>query len=267
MRVCVLTSNKPRHQWIVQQLHQSVEVCGVVIEEKTSFYDRISEQSKIFRKHFGLNAFYEELYFGSVERSPEISVIQVEYGQINEKDVVEWVRKKEPNCLILFGTGILRNIWFQEFGERIINLHLGLSPYYRGSGTNFWPLVNKEPEYVGATILVADEGVDTGKVICHVVPDIALEDSPYDIGMKVIDRASQILGRAAKWYMETGKAVEQEQIAPGKGVRRYYRRKDVTETAVLTLWRNFHSGMLRDFLRNRERALSNLELIHLPNPE
>ncbi len=264
MRICILTSNKLRHRWIIYQLLQSAEVVGVVIEEKTAFYDRISLQSEVFRKHFGLNAFYEELYFATAAL-PAIPTIQVTYGKINDSEVVEWVREKRPDALILFGTGILKEVWFREFGDRIINLHLGLSPYYRGSGTNFWPLVNREPQYVGATILVTDEGVDTGKIICHVVPEIALEDSPYDIGMKVIDYAGRVLGRAVTWYMTSGQAIDQKEVASDRGVRRYYRRRDVTEEAVLTLWRNFHSGMLKEFLDNRERLLSELELIRLPS--
>ena len=39
----------------------------------------------------------------------------------------------------------------KEFRSKIINAHLGLSPYYRGSGTNIFPFVNKEIEYVGVT--------------------------------------------------------------------------------------------------------------------
>ena len=41
--------------------------------------------------------------------------------------------------------------------NKILNLHLGISPYYKGSGTNYFPLVNNEPQYVGATFMFLDK--------------------------------------------------------------------------------------------------------------
>ena len=75
-----------------------------------------------------------------------------------------------PDVVLVFGTGILREPLLSAFDGRIINIHLGLSPYYRGAGTNFWPLVNREPEYVGATIHYLDAGIDTGPIISHARP-------------------------------------------------------------------------------------------------
>ena len=50
------------------------------------------------------------------------------------------------------------------FSRKFLNVHLGLSPYYRGSGTNVWPLINTEPDMVGATLCI-DAGIDNGEII------------------------------------------------------------------------------------------------------
>jgi len=42
---------------------------------------------------------------------------------------------------------------------------LGLSPYYLGSGTNYWPLVNEKPEFVVATFMHIDTDIDTEEII------------------------------------------------------------------------------------------------------
>ena len=39
----------------------------------------------------------------------------------------------------------------------MINVHLGLSPYYKGSATNFWPFVNNELQFLGVTFMVTDK--------------------------------------------------------------------------------------------------------------
>ena len=100
-----------------------------------------------------------------------------------------------PDVVLVFGTGLLKRPLLDRFPGRVLNIHLGLSPYYRGAGTNFWPLVNGEPEYCGATIHFLDDGVDTGPIIAHVRPEIRAGDGPHDIGNKTIVAAAERAGR------------------------------------------------------------------------
>ena len=112
--------------------------------------------------------------------------------------------RARPDVVLVFGTGILREPLLSAFAGRIINIHLGLSPYYRGAGTNFWPLVNREPEYVGATIHYLDAGIDTGPILAHARPAIARGDGPHDIGNKTIVAAAR--GAAAGGGRRTWRA-------------------------------------------------------------
>jgi hypothetical protein len=131
-------------------------------------------------------------------------------------------------------------------GGRIINIHLGLSPYYRGAGTNFWPLVNREPEYVGATIHYLDAGIDTGPILAHARPRIDHGDGPHDIGNKTIVAAADALLEAA-----TAHVAGQARAVPQTGGGRLYQRKDFNADAVRTLYRNFDTGMIDEYLAAR----------------
>ena len=117
-------------------------------------------------------------------------------------------------------------------------------------GTNFWPLVNGEPEYCGATIHFLDVGVDTGPIIAHVRPEIAAGDGPHDIGNKTIVAAAERAGR--------------------RGARAHARRRCAAcrsrATAASTsaptsrrprcdrLYANFARGMIDDYLRDQAGA-------------
>ena len=107
------------------------------------------------------------------------------------------MRSLAPDVVLVFGTEILRDEVIASFRGNLINLHLGLSPYYRGSGTNFWPLVNREPEYVGATIHYLDAGIDSGPIIAHVRPEMRADDGPHDVGNRTIVAAAAVLARLA----------------------------------------------------------------------
>jgi methionyl-tRNA formyltransferase len=158
--------------------------------------------------------------------------------------------------VLVFGTGILREPLLTAFGGRIINIHLGLSPYYRGAGTNFWPLVNREPEYVGATIHYLDAGIDTGPMLAHARPTVARGDGPHDIGNKTIVAAADTLLRAAAAHV-AGTALPVPQWSGG----RFYQRKDFSADAVRRMSRNFETGMIDEYLTARASRDAALRLV------
>jgi methionyl-tRNA formyltransferase len=161
-----------------------------------------------------------------------------------------------PDVVLVFGTGILREPLLSTFKGRIINLHLGLSPYYRGAGTNFWPLVNREPEYVGATIHYLDAGIDTGPIIAHARPEMASGDGPHDVGNKAIVAAADALVHAAASHAAGGVSA-----VPQWGGGRLYQRKDFSADAVRKLYANFEHGMIDEYLAARHARDAALRLI------
>jgi methionyl-tRNA formyltransferase len=163
-----------------------------------------------------------------------------------------------PDVVFVFGTAILREPFLSAFEGRILNIHLGLSPYYRGAGTNFWPLVNRQPEYVGATVHYLDAGIDTGPILAHARPAIEQGDGPHDLGNKTIVAAVHALLRAASAHL-SGTARPVPQWDGG----RLYQRKDFSADAVRTLYRNFETGMIDEYLAARTARDAALRLIDL----
>ena len=53
------------------------------------------------------------------------------------------------------------------YKNKIINVHAGLIPYYRGTGCNVWTFYNKKLEYTGMTVHFVNERIDDGKIICQ----------------------------------------------------------------------------------------------------
>ena len=78
--------------------------------------------------------------------------------------------------------------WLVDFlvENRAINIHMGLSPYYRGSSCNFWAMYDNNPGYVGATIHLLSKGLDSGNMLFHCVPKPIRGDTPYDFTMRAV---------------------------------------------------------------------------------
>jgi methionyl-tRNA formyltransferase len=165
------------------------------------------------------------------------------------------MRALAPNLVLVFGTEILRDDMIASFRGNLINLHLGLSPYYRGSGTNFWPLVNREPEYVGATIHYLDAGIDSGPIISHVRPEMRATDGPHDVGNRAILAAAAALTQVALAHARQPVAA-----TPQGRDGRLYLRRHLTADAVRQCYRNFSDGMIADYLANRAQRDAALAL-------
>jgi len=95
-----------------------------------------------------------------------------EVSHINHPEVVNLARELRPDLICVFGTSLIRGELLKEGRLGIINLHGGLSPEYRGADCTFWALHNGEPEKVGCTLHYIDAGIDTGRLIAHISPEV-----------------------------------------------------------------------------------------------
>ncbi|WP_052262129.1 formyl transferase [Pseudoalteromonas luteoviolacea] len=84
---------------------------------------------------------------------------------VNEDDVISHVKDRDADLVILCGTRILSKAFIQSIEKTIVNIHLGLTPKYRGVHGGYWALVNKDKQHFGATIHLVDEGIDTGGIL------------------------------------------------------------------------------------------------------
>jgi methionyl-tRNA formyltransferase len=258
MRAIVLTSTMRRHQFVANTLASRLEVACVWQEEK-SFqplkYAASADDEAVITRHFNSRDASEESYFAE-HRDLRAPARRLAPGGCNDPEQIEAMRRAEPDVVLVFGTGLLKQPLIDAFHGNIINIHLGLSPFYRGAGTNFWPLVNGEPEYCGATIHFLDIGVDSGPIIAHVRPDIRSGDGPHDVGNKTIVAAADALAAAAIAH-----AVSPLRGVVQEGEGRLYKRADFSADAVNRLYANFADGMIDVYLRNRDRRDAKVPLV------
>ena len=262
MKAIMLTSTFRRHQFVVNTVAARCELAGVWQEEKTFRPERYATDAAdeaVIQRHFAARDDSEARYFAadaSLRLQPGVTHRQVAGGGCSDPSEVALMTAARPDVVLVFGTGILREPLLSAFDGRIINIHLGLSPYYRGAGTNFWPLVNREPEYVGATVHYLDAGIDTGPIIAHARPVVERGDGPHDLGNKTIVSAAQALLRAAAAHV-SGVA----RAVPQSGGGRLYQRKDFNADAVRSLYRNFETGMIDEYLAARHARDAAVRLV------
>jgi len=247
-----------RHQYVANTIAASLDVAGVWQEAKSfqpMTYAESADDEAIIGRHFAARDASEDEYFAGHDAVHAPSRVLAP-GGCNAADEIAAMRRAAPDVVLVFGTSLLKQPLIDAFAGRMLNLHLGLSPYYRGAGTNFWPLVNGEPEYCGGTIHFLDIGVDAGPVIAHVRPEIRSGDGPHDIGNKTIAAGARALADAGLAHAR-GPLRGVPQAAGG----RVYRRADFSAAAVTRLQANFTDGMIDTYLAHKQQRDAALDLV------
>ena len=160
--------------------------------------------------------------------------------------------------MVVYGTGLIKPPLLDRFSGRMINMHLGLSPYYRGTATNFYPLLNNEPEFVGATIHMISAGIDSGDIVHHSRPEIVADDMPHTVGCKAIlagiDKMIQTLTE-----LEAGAMVATPQW-PVAGAKLYL-RADYHPGQVRKLYELIAEGLFPNYVSRKHHVENTFRLL------
>ena len=258
MKIVVLTSNSLRHKFLANTLSSYCDDALIISECKpqTSSFDDSKNYTKI-ENHFLLRDKTEESFFPN-DNYFIPKTLPILYKEVNSPYVYKVIKNFKPDILIIFGSSIIKEplISLLPTGH-IINLHLGISPYYRGSGTNFWPFVNNELEYLGSTILHLDAGIDTGDIICHVRPKIELNDNVHTLGCKIIKSSVESLIKIIK-LLDEGKKLNRVKQWDVKD--RYYKTKDFDEIALSKYKNNLKNDMMKNYLESKDKKIILVDL-------
>lgn len=249
-QIVLITSNHRRHLWLSEKLAEAGHLAGLISEAKpaTNPASRESNDADV-AAYFAERDRREAHWFSEAPERIEdvdVPVSRVPWGQSNSKEIFDFVRGLSPDYVLLFGSSIIREPLLECYSGRVLNMHLGLSPYYRGSGTNFWPLVDGMPECVGVTIHHATLRVDGGDILRQGRPSFDAGDSSHDLGCKTIIEGAKLVLRLlqVKGPLPTG--------VPQTGVGRLCRRADFTPHALGRMRHNFEAGMIPRYLMNKD---------------
>lgn len=257
MRAVLLTSDQRRHRWMARSLAESLDLAGIVSEPKPASTAPLDDD--VVRRHFEERDETERRWLGE-PGFPDVARLSVAAGEINSEAVFRWVGERRPDLLVLYGTRIVKEPLLSAYPERIVNLHLGLSPYYRGSGTNFWPLVQRRPECVGVTIHLAVRQVDAGPVLAQVRPEAAADDRCHDLGTRALMRGVEVLPGVLRLHGEGRLRPRPQDLSQGQ----VFRNRDFHAGAVREMWAGFDAGMMAEYLAQAAARRAAFPIVEVP---
>ena len=230
MKIAVFTSNHPRHLGLIETLAGLADQVFAVQESKTMFPGQeagMYARSDITGDYFSHVTAAEGAIFGAPRFLPA-NVRQMAFSRndINHFDVSIFAEALEADAIVVFGASYINGALCDALvARKAINIHMGVSPYYRGNSCNFWPLYDGKPEFVGATIHYLSAGLDSGPMLFHALPQAEAID-PFALGMKAVRAAHRGLAdRIASGEVFEMTSVPQD----AEQELRYTRAADFTE--------------------------------------
>jgi hypothetical protein len=192
------------------------------------------------------HAFARELFAGNrAAAMPRPELLRIVPSH-NGSECGALLKEIVPDVIAVYGTAIIGPRIFALARVRALNMHTGLAPRYRGADTVFWPLYNEEPEWVGVTVHVLDEGIDSGPVIFTGRPQIEADDDEDRLFAKCTAVGASLYVEAIRGVMAgTVRAIPQERAAG-----RLYKFVDRTLGAERRVKRLVKDGLLARFARD-----------------
>jgi folate-dependent phosphoribosylglycinamide formyltransferase PurN len=198
MRITIFTGNQPRHLNLAKEVSNMFDCVYMISEVTTVFPGQVED---FFRKSDVMQAYFQKVIdsekklFGEIGFLPEnVRTLSIKAGDLNKLDRKQLNDALNSDVYVVFGSSYIKG-WLIDFlvENRALNIHMGLSPYYRGSSCNFWALYDGRPGYVGATVHYLSKGLDSGDMIFHCTPELLPSDSSFDFTMRSVLVAQQAL--------------------------------------------------------------------------
>lgn len=89
----------------------------------------------------------------------------VHISSVNGNDFKTFLKELQTDLIIVNGTRVISADTLKLIKSPVINVHVGITPLYRGVHGAYWALVNNDRDNCGVTIHAIDSGIDTGGII------------------------------------------------------------------------------------------------------
>ena len=134
-------------------------------------------------------------FFGDAWRVLDPSIPLLVVPDINSPVVRERLAALRPEVVIDHGTSIVRDEVLAAV-PLALNVHWGLSPYYRGTHCTEWALLNWDPLNIGVTLHRLTRDIDGGGVVAQARAEIAPHDTVHSINMQLTHLGTRLAAKA-----------------------------------------------------------------------
>jgi teichuronic acid biosynthesis glycosyltransferase TuaH len=211
MRIVLTTSDDAEHHYVANRLDAAVDLGAIIVDRgrKESPRERFRHLRKKYTPPQLVSRVLLRLMFivagDERRRRAELpGVLGDEATAFQRPDIVDYVagintdkrravvRRAARDRLLVYSTEIVGKRVLAMAGTRAENLHVGLSPEYRGSDCAFWPLYNRQFGKFGATVHECTSKIAGGEIYAQAAATLEPDDGLFAIFRRSVKVGAQL---------------------------------------------------------------------------
>ena len=138
----------------------------------------------------------------NLDADPIESTKMMRVPSINSEQTKKLLKELQPGCVVVTGTRIISGEILECIAAKFINIHVGITPLYRGVHGAYWALVRNDRKACGVTVHLVDKGIDTGGILEQGVISPSAEDNFVTYGLHQLAVGIPLLKKAVKAVLE-----------------------------------------------------------------
>ena len=199
MNITLITSDQIRHNYLVNLLSNIATKLNVIQEKKT-FFSNQNKISNLMKNYFLKVDEAQKKIFGNTaidKKNKNIKLLSLGNNELEKCSLNFLSDFLNSDIFIVFGSSFIKKDLVNFLiDHKALNIHLGISPYYRGTDCNFWALFDNNPHLVGATIHLLSKGLDSGQILYHALSEI--KEDPFIYTMSAVKSAFESIAQKIK---------------------------------------------------------------------
>jgi methionyl-tRNA formyltransferase len=247
MKIGVLAGDHPRHLYFAKQIKERYPETELLIMEREPLLSNppeiFSTKDRIYyKKHFSERKEKEEEYFA--KESLDVYEYKTTKTYTLNEDAKTTFARAKTDLLFVFGTHLLDELTLRTLPENTFNLHLGLSPRYKGSAGLFWPFYMLEPNQAGFTFHKIVKKIDAGPIVHQGTPELYLNDGIHDVACRTVIKAASESIRLLEEFQNKGCLKWKAQKKTGK----LWNESDFRPEHLRIIYEHYNNQIVRMYL-------------------
>jgi len=206
MKLILITGDHIRHYYVASQLNKIFSQIIWIKEKRELQNPKINKKinkkfQELLKIHFNKRIEAEKKFFGNKNKFKYNNIIKnISINRKNfNKNIKLLLKNESAEVLITYGCGKISNeILKNKKIKNFLNIHGGLSPWFKGSITNFWPSYLLRPQYTGMTLHILTPRIDAGDILLQSSSKLYKNDGIHDLSCRVIKNFCNLLKKKLK---------------------------------------------------------------------
>lgn len=202
MKLVIVTGDGPEHRYVANTICAAHEVTAILLcdpPKRRSGLTVLRRAPLHFVDKVLRAAFLRVIGDESARKSSLSRVLGPLSEAFTRPDLIENVGRPDdgqlarrvadlaPDVLAIYGTGIIPDSVLNHARMHALNMHTGLSPWYRGVSCAFWPLRDMRPDMIGATVHDCTSDVDGGSIYARKAAVLQNDDDLHAVFARAVE--------------------------------------------------------------------------------